>query len=81
MVRRKGLADQTRTSPTKTAAKTWADRIEREMADLEARGGARREEITIAELIAWRMEALSSVEAVSKTQAGNMTICWRGWGI
>ena len=61
IVRRKGHPTQTRTSPTKTAAKTWAHRIEREMSDLEARGGAPREEITIAELIAWRMEALSSV--------------------
>ena len=80
MVRRKGHADQTRTFPTKTAAKTWADRVEREMADLEARGGSPGDEITIAELIAWRTEALSSVKAISKTQAGNMTRLQEGLG-
>ena len=32
MVRRKGHKDQTRAFPTKTAAKTWADRVKRERA-------------------------------------------------
>lgn len=73
MVRRKGHKEQTRTFPTKTAAKTWADRIEREMADLEARGGTADDETTINELIAWRTDTLASVKAVSKTQSGNMT--------
>ncbi|KXU97592.1 hypothetical protein AB839_06835 [Stenotrophomonas sp. DDT-1] len=73
MVRRKGHKEQTRTFPTKTAAKTWADRVEREMADREARGGTAGDETTINELIAWRTETLASVKAVSKTQSGNMT--------
>jgi len=40
MVRRKCHADQSRPFLTKTGAKTCANRIEQEMADLEARGGS-----------------------------------------
>ncbi len=46
IVRRKGHTTQSRTFPTKTAAKTWADRIEREMADMDARGGTPGESTT-----------------------------------
>lgn len=73
IVRRKGHPSQSRTFPTKTAAKTWAERIERELADFEARGGVPGEDITIGELIEWRTDELDKVKAVSKTQAGNMT--------
>ncbi|MBN8791685.1 MAG: site-specific integrase [Stenotrophomonas nitritireducens] len=73
IVRRKGHPTRSKTFPTKTAAKAWADRIEREMADLEARGGTPGEDITIGGLIDWRTEVLGGIKAVSKTQAGNMT--------
>lgn len=36
IVRRKGHPTQTRTFPTKTAAKAWGDRMDRELADQEA---------------------------------------------
>lgn len=80
IVRRKGHATQTRTFPTKSAAKVWAERTERELADIEARGGNTAHDATIAELIDWRTQELASLKAVSKTQAGNMTRLREGLG-
>ncbi|WP_414487963.1 hypothetical protein [Stenotrophomonas maltophilia] len=64
MVRRKGHQGQTRTFPNKTAAKTWTDRVEHQMADLEVRAArpSHGENITITKLIAWRTEVLASVK-------------------
>lgn len=73
IVRRKGHKPQTRTFPTKSAAKVWAERVERELAEMEARGGHPNEDLTIAQLIDWRLEEVASVKPVSKTQAGNMS--------
>ncbi len=73
IVRRKGHKPQTRTFPTKSAAKVWAERVERELAEMEARGGHPNEDLTIGELIDWRVEEVASVKPVSKTQAGNMS--------
>lgn len=73
IVRRKGHKTQTRTFPTKSAAKVWAERTEREMADMEARGGHPDEDLTVGQLITWRVEELDKVKPVSKTQAGNMS--------
>lgn len=80
IVRRKGHKPQTRTFPTKSAAKTWADRVERELADMEARGGHPNEDLTVAQLIDWRVNELAGIRAVSKTQAGNMTRLREGLG-
>lgn len=80
IVRRKGHAAQTKTFPTKTAAKTWADRIERELAELDARGERAGPDRTIAELIDWRTNELGGVKAISKTQAGNMGRLREGLG-
>lgn len=80
MVRRKGHKDQYRTFPTKTAARAWAERIEREQADYEARGGTPGEDITIGELIDWRTNELATVRAISKTHSGNMTRIREGLG-
>lgn len=73
IVRRKGHPTQTRTFPTKTAAKARGDRMDHELADHEARGGTPGEEITIGELIDRRTNALATIWAVSKTHSGNMT--------
>jgi len=80
IVRRKGFAPQTRTFPTKTAAKTWADRIERELAEREASGASAKDDATIGDLIDWRTRELGTVKAISKTQAGNMTRLREGLG-
>lgn len=80
IVRRKGQKPQTRTFPTKAAARTWAERVERELADIEARGGNPAEDATIADLIDWRTEELATLKAISKTQAGNMTRLREGLG-
>ncbi|MCW0374918.1 site-specific integrase [Xanthomonas sacchari] len=80
IVRRKGHSAQTKTFPTKTAAKTWADRIERELAELDARGEKAGRDMTISELIDWRTEKLGGVKAISKTQAGNMSRLREGLG-
>lgn len=80
IVRRKGHASQTKTFPTKTAAKTWADRIERELAELDARGEKVGRDQTIAQLIDWRIEELGDAKGISKTQAGNMSRLREGLG-
>lgn len=80
IVRRKGHPPQSRTFPTKTAAKTWGDRIERELAEMEARGGSHGEDLTIGQLIDWRTDEIGKVKGVSKTQAGNMTRLREGLG-
>lgn len=41
------------------------DRMDRELADHEARGGTPGEETTISELIEWRINELASIRAVS----------------
>lgn len=80
IVRRKGFPPQTRTFPTKTAARTWADRIERELAEREASGVSEVDDATVADLIEWRTSELGRVKAISKTQAGNMTRLKEGLG-
>jgi hypothetical protein len=44
--------------------------MDRELADQEARGGTPGEEITIGELIDWRINELASIRAISKTHSG-----------
>ncbi|PBJ83688.1 hypothetical protein CMZ84_04150 [Lysobacteraceae bacterium NML93-0399] len=80
IVRRKGFPSQTRTFPTKTAAKTWADRVERELAEREATGATAEDNATIGDLIDWRTRELGSAKAISKTQTGNMTRLREGIG-
>lgn len=81
IVRRKGHPTKNADlSPIKIAAKTWGDRMDRELADHEARGGASGEEITIGELIDWRINEVASIRAISKTHSGNMTRIREGLG-
>lgn len=80
IVRRKGHQTLTHTFPTKTAAKVWADRMEREMAAFEAGGGTPGEDVTIAQLIDWRIDELARVKEVGKTQSGNLTRLREGLG-
>ncbi|WP_455947910.1 hypothetical protein [Lelliottia jeotgali] len=54
--------------------------MDRELADQEARGGTPGEEITIGELIDWRINELASIRAISKTHSGNMTRIHEGLG-
>lgn len=75
-MRRKGHPTQTLTFPTKTAA----NRMDRELADQEARGVTPGEEITIGELIDWRINEPASIRAISKTHSGNMTRIREGLG-
>ncbi len=56
------------------------DRIDRELADQEARGGTPGEEITIGGLIDWRINELASIRAISETHSGNMTRIREGLG-
>ncbi|WP_199435633.1 hypothetical protein [Xanthomonas oryzae] len=81
IVRRKGHAPKSKTFPTKTAAKTWAERIDRELAEMDARGEVAVPDLTIAELIDWQTNELGGLKAISKTQAGNMTRLREGMGL
>lgn len=79
IVRRKGHAPKSKTFPTKTLAKVWADRVELELAEAEARGtvGAG---LTIAELVDWYRRDVGKMKRVSKTQTGNLTRIREGLG-
>lgn len=73
LVRRKGFKAVTRTFPTKTAAKTWADRKERELADKEARGERDLDNATLAEVVEWYKDEIAQFSRITSTQGGNLT--------
>lgn len=80
LVRRKGFKPKTRTFPTKTAAKTWADRTERELADQEARGERELDSSTLAQVIEWYMGRIVEFSKITSTQRGNLTRLKEGMG-
>lgn len=81
IVRRKGFKPKSRTFPTKTAARIWADRIERELAEQEARGVAEHDGATVAELVDWYQGYVRGLKTVSLTQKGNLTRIKEGLGV
>ena len=79
-MRCKGHKAQTSKFPTKTAAKMRADRIERELAELEARDGSPADTTTPAELIDSQTgDCTNSGRQPSMTHIGNPT-CLRRLG-
>ncbi|MGQ4582512.1 tyrosine-type recombinase/integrase [Lysobacter sp. F60174L2] len=80
IVRRKGFKAKSRTFPTKTAARIWAERIERELADQEARGHSENEDPTIGELVDWYSGYVRRMKGISLTQKGNLTRVKEGLG-
>jgi integrase len=79
IVRRKGHATKSKTFPTKTLAKVWADRVELELAEADARGTVANQ-ATIAELVDWYQRDVGKLKRVSKTQKGNLTRIREGLG-
>lgn len=79
VVRRKGYPTQMKTFTTKGLARTWSDRIEREIEEAAARG-SRDEGLTIAELVDWYRKDVGRIKIVSKTQVGNLTRIREGLG-
>jgi integrase len=53
IVRKKGYPAQTQTFPTKGMAKTWAERVEREIAERAASGASASDSMTLADLLEW----------------------------
>ncbi|MFD1296172.1 tyrosine-type recombinase/integrase [Lysobacter gummosus] len=81
IVRRKGFKALTRTFPTKTTAKEWAERMERELGAQEAKGGVREfDAYTVTQLVDWYKRYVGSLKTVSKTQTGNLTRVSEGLG-
>jgi Phage integrase family. len=80
IVRRKGFSPKSRTFPTKTAAKAWADRVERELAELEAKGVPEGTQMTIADLVDWYVGYVRNLKKVSSTQTGNLNRIKEGLG-
>ena len=80
IVRRQGMKPKTKTFPTKTIAKVWADRIEREMAEQEARGQGDLDGRTLAETIAWYRRTIGQLKRLTATQKGNLTRVEEGLG-
>ncbi|MHB8678458.1 MAG: hypothetical protein ACYC7G_01815 [Rudaea sp.] len=81
IVRRKGIGSKSMSFPTKGLAKTWAERIEREFAEREARGEDFFEDMTLAELIDWHdLESRRAKSTITLTQRGNLTRLREGLG-
>lgn len=80
IIRRKGLQPKSKTFPTKTLAKIWAERIERELADQAARGHGNLDGMTLAEVFAWYHRVIGNMKRVTATQKGNLTRLEEGLG-
>ncbi len=81
IVRRTGVGSKSKTFPTKGLAKTWAERIEREMAEHEALGHDYFEDMTLAELVDWHdLESRQAKSTITLTQRGNLTRLREGLG-
>ena len=80
IVRRKGFSPKSRTFPTKTAARAWADRVERELAELEARGIPEGDQITVEDLVDWYVSYVRDLKKISSTQTGNLNRIKEGLG-
>ena len=80
IVRRKGFKPKSRTFPTKTSAKIWADRIERELAEQEARGASELDDATVGALVDWYRDYVGKLKRISLTQKGNLTRVKEGLG-
>jgi len=79
IVRRKGFPAQSRSFPTKSAARAWAERIERELAEQAANGGI-DDRISIAELIDWHEQTVGAIRPLTETQKGNLSRIREGLG-
>lgn len=80
IVRRKGFKPKSRTFPTKTAAKTWAERMERELGEMEARGTSELDGATVADLVDWYRDYVGKLKRISLTQKGNLNRVKEGLG-
>lgn len=81
IVRRKGFKPESRTFPTKTAAKEWATRIERELALREAKGDSAGSTMTVTEVVDWYVGYVRDLKTISDTQKGNLDRIKEGLGI
>lgn len=72
IVRRTGCPVRTSTFSTKSAAKTWALRTERELEDWVAEGSPATDHTTVEQLIQWYIETRSKTKPVSTTERGNL---------
>jgi hypothetical protein len=80
IVRRKGFKAKTRTFPTKSGARAWAERTERELADREARGSGDFDGATLRDLVDWYRREIGLLKRVTATQKGNLTRVVEGLG-
>lgn len=80
IVRRKDHPPKSKTFPTRALAKTWAERVERELAEQTAHGRSHQDGATLAELFSWHRKTISSLRRLSGTQRGNLTRLEEGLG-
>lgn len=80
IIRRKGFDPVSRTFPTKTAARVWAERTERDLATHEAHGRAEGDRDTVAQLFDWYEVYVRKLKTISVTQRGNLTRLREGLG-
>lgn len=72
IVRRKGFADQSKSFPTKGAAQTWAERLERDQAERTAVGKTDADFMTVAQCIEWYMAPEREHEAWGRSKEADL---------
>lgn len=80
IVRRTGEPRLTATFPTKGMAVTWAERMEREIAERRASGGSRADGMTLAQLVDWYIEHAGSFAAWGRSKGADLRRL-KGYGI
>lgn len=73
MVRRKGFADVAKSFPTLGAARTWAERTEREQAERTARGATEADTMTVRDCIKWYMHPDRGNQKWGRTKEADLT--------
>ncbi len=72
IVRRKGEPNVSQSFPTKMLAQTWADRMEREVAERRATGNSRADTMTLAALIDWYVEHAGSLTTWGRSKTADL---------
>lgn len=71
-VRRKGETKLSKTFPTKSMAKVWADRIEKGIIERRASGSSEADDKTLKQLIEWYEGYVASLSKVGRTKTSDL---------
>ena len=80
IIRCKGYPTLSKTFPTKSLARVWAERTERELAERIAHGRRALDDRPMTDVFRWYKEEVGASERISGTQSGNLTRLEEGLG-